>query len=105
MSASETGFDESNFRMLVRAAIVSKSPGSPSAYAATSFALASASSPLSEKIIIAIVPTTMTVTIVRIICIMNRFIIKKPRLAAEVPLLWPDWLTSTDPNPYERINC
>ena len=48
--------------------------GSPDCTAAT-LALASASSPLSEKIIIAIVPTTMTVTSVLIICIMNRFIV------------------------------
>ena len=73
MSASETGFAGSNFRMLVRAAIVSKSPGSAD-FAAATFALAYASSPLNEKIIIAIVPTTMTVTIVLIICIMNCFI-------------------------------
>ena len=81
MSASATGFDGSNFRMLVRAAIVSKSPGSFVFPAAATFALASASSPLSEKIIIAIVPTTMTVTIVRIICIMNRFIVNFRLLA------------------------
>ena len=72
MSASATGRNGSNFRTLVRVAIVSNSPG----HADAAFDLASASSPLSEKIIIAIVPTTMTVTIVRNICIMKRFIVQ-----------------------------